>query len=836
MIKKIFLKSSIFVSLTALFFACGIVDSEAAQGVVDIRSEILKIQNEELDPLVSQIADLDVQINPIEQEIEALELQIEEIYKQGEQLGRDFEDEMRNKYEDMYLEGDEARQKYEEQMEDQWKDIDREQKEAWDNFEDEMEDERDALEDEMESYWDDFEDQMQVKDKEQQQAMKDWEKNSPLFAEREAIKKAWQELDEIRFDIQMKSMEIQEKRMTLQETIEPLRDQQHEIQKSEQRIWDEDITDNRDLINQKHKEIDALYDTLQNAWNSFDQSQNQSTNAPAKNWDTYDAEIDVVWAAFHAATAAIDVQRAAGYAAETASISATNIKEDIIKLEEQHRNDIAQYESLLIEQNQLIAELSGTQTNDGSIKSSLIATIEQFNSEIQSLKEKESIARDGIAEKETQLSIEPATITQTDGTVIPNDVYDQLLGAIDTINVTIDEYQTELNRAQGLLDTANSELNDLDELSSVSSPELTAAYSMSNEYKTIMEDLKKTYAEELATLIANDTSPGDVSIQEVSDTESLEVNLDALKEKAVSDRETALAAVDESFYGTSNTLNVEAPADAAGLEIKITELEAEIDMLSDAQHNAHKNREQQAKLFRVQQREIQNQIDPLDDQQKQLERESRPLQKQQMALQKESMLLEQQSRAIDDKAGDSQEERQKFEESERDKMDDWRRSRQNEIEDLMDDLHDEWEDGSKAKRKSLEREFDDRRDLLESNRKDSEKSFNIDRKSARKEMEYSRDELFAERMAPLEETAKELELQIGVKWTSLDELYLEQENLTKQLESLQTRVKQLDRQAEFGLLEVINGAIQNVEQLESGVGRTGGANFSSFLEIPGTSE
>lgn len=103
-------------------------------------------------------------------------------------------------------------------------------------------------------------------------------------------------------------------------------------------------------------------------------------------------------------------------------------------------------------------------------------------------------------------------------------------------------------------------------------------------------------------------------------------------------------------------------------------------------------------------------------------------------------------------------------------------------------------------------------------------------------MEYSRDELFAERMAPLEETAKELELQIGVKWTSLDELYLEQENLTKQLESLQTRVKQLDRQAEFGLLEVINGAIQNVEQLESGVGRTGGANFSSFLEIPGTSE
>ena len=48
---------------------------------------------------------------------------------------------------------------------------------------------------------------------------------------------------------------------------------------------------------------------------------------------------------------------------------------------------------------------------------------------------------------------------------------------------------------------------------------------------------------------------------------------------------------------------------------------------------------------------------------------------------------------------------------------------------------------------------------------------------------------------------------------------------------MQARVQELDRQAEFGLLSVINDAIQNVEQIEAGgTGRAIG--FDSLLDLP----
>ena len=73
MLKNTVLKIVGSLMIAAAFMACGIVDSEAAQDVVDIRSQILDIQTNEVDPLMAQLEELQTQIDPIESEIEELE-------------------------------------------------------------------------------------------------------------------------------------------------------------------------------------------------------------------------------------------------------------------------------------------------------------------------------------------------------------------------------------------------------------------------------------------------------------------------------------------------------------------------------------------------------------------------------------------------------------------------------------------------------------------------------------------------------------------------------------------------------------------------------------------
>ena len=82
-----------------------------------------------------------------------------------------------------------------------------------------------------------------------------------------------------------------------------------------------------------------------------------------------------------------------------------------------------------------------------------------------------------------------------------------------------------------------------------------------------------------------------------------------------------------------------------------------------------------------------------------------------------------------------------------------------------------------------------------------------------------------EKMAPLETQAQELDEQIEEKFVALDSLYQQQADLKDQLETLEKQVRDLDRQAEFGVLEVITGAIENAEELEKG----GGIGFESFI-------
>ena len=102
-----------------------------------------------------------------------------------------------------------------------------------------------------------------------------------------------------------------------------------------------------------------------------------------------------------------------------------------------------------------------------------------------------------------------------------------------------------------------------------------------------------------------------------------------------------------------------------------------------------------------------------------------------------------------------------------------------------------------------------------------------------------RDELYEERMAPIEEEIAYLDDEIGAKFASIEGLYQQQEDLAGQLEDLEAQVRELDQEAEFGLLSVISGAIDNAEKLEQNPASLAGAagvSLTDFLPSPPSRE
>jgi transcriptional accessory protein Tex/SPT6 len=89
--------------------------------------------------------------------------------------------------------------------------------------------------------------------------------------------------------------------------------------------------------------------------------------------------------------------------------------------------------------------------------------------------------------------------------------------------------------------------------------------------------------------------------------------------------------------------------------------------------------------------------------------------------------------------------------------------------------------------------------------------FEDNREIAIQELESQTDQLREEKMLPLEEQANELETEMEERWVALDALYEQQGTLTDQLKELQATVEDLDRQAEFGVLNVISGALEKAE-------------------------
>ena len=162
-------------------------------------------------------------------------------------------------------------------------------------------------------------------------------------------------------------------------------------------------------------------------------------------------------------------------------------------------------------------------------------------------------------------------------------------------------------------------------------------------------------------------------------------------------------------------------------------------------------------------------------------------------------------------------------------LDDWRYEQEKIIHDAMDDAWDNYADQEQEMFRNLDREIQNEYEYLEAKKQEAEKAFEDEINAQIEKLEEEKQARIAEHIMPLQSVADDIQGQISVKWDELENLYSEQDELKQQLTDIQARVKDLDRQAEYGLLSVINGAIQNVEQIENAPVAV--TDLSSVLDI-----
>jgi chromosome segregation ATPase len=851
------------IMFSILLSACGLVDTEAAGEAIALKEQVLLIQSEQLDPLLDQLSDFQSEIEPLEQEIDDLESQRDELVDQGRNLADEFEREMRDRFEMVFQDEEGARREFENDINDQFKDLEKQRRDLERGFEDQ---------------WADFEAQTQVVREEAETEINakrvELESNNnastpemdALEEQTTLLRAAEAALNKMRSELQVKSMDLEERQFDLQDQMAPLQEQREALQRKQETVWEDESSIDYNFLRQAaYEQIRNIQDRLQAAWEAEE-------DAKDVDWGQREERRRAAEDQHSATLQSINDQRSAAYVQADQSDIGAAAERDISSLSNDYANSRTKYQNLIVELDAKIVEMGGGsesgQENSDELRAKLESTRLQYQDANDLLGTLDSIIRGGEesnpefatakqASDDAALTLQSAqetlasTPAEIEGPADPDNpgadpvmiVHPNYLTAqaavadaqlaletAESVAATTPETLVTEDRPNPAYDAAKSQAADLQatvsslelqqssapaaEAPAVVNPDLTAAYAEKTEYESILKDLESQYALDSQEL-DDKVSAGGESVN-VSNVES---DLESQVQQADQILRDQLSLIDSEQLGSG---------DKSGT---ITELESQIKALEDQarelekdEQSYHKTREVNAKEIRGEIRSLEDeQIDPLRDAQKAIETERRPLRKQQMVIDREQMTIQDQWPAIEEQRRPLQEANEEIRQAAWQEFEVWQRTRFKEAEKQGNEVRNELEKEMKA----AQREIEDQMYALEDKREDLEDAFYEERESRIAELKELQNDLRDEKMRPLEIQAQELDDLIAVKWETLDVLYSDQGGLKGEIKELQTVVRDLDRQAEFGVLSVISGALENAEELEKSGGSQ--AAFESLL-------
>ena len=420
MFKKALMKISVIGIVGAAFAACGIVDVEQAQGVVDLRARILEIQTSEVNPLIDQIDAIEKQIAPIEAEIKALERQKEKLYQQAEEMGKKFDKEMRERFDTAYMENDQAREEFGKEIEVKYRELEERERELQqerdrmveeqgetfrkkhDAIEDAGEDALVALEFEMrereeaahivsKSMWGAWAGERKEAHDQVEQLRRDFEESNPFNMEMEAIHQAWRDIDDLYFEIDVEQMQIEEDRIELQEMMEPLEDQVQQLRRTKEDIQNQDpatfariagTSDSQDsdgMIKELHGTLDDLHNQLREA---IEEQQLTQTTPKQLDWDEHARRSEEIWEQWGNQIDEIELKRTQGFDLTRATSDASMALASLEEIQMHYMTQLAFNQGMLGQVVQQLIEIEEESDDDSLKRSRLISNIEGMRREV----------------------------------------------------------------------------------------------------------------------------------------------------------------------------------------------------------------------------------------------------------------------------------------------------------------------------------------------------------------------------------------------------------------------------------------------------------------------
>jgi DNA repair exonuclease SbcCD ATPase subunit len=887
------------IMFSILLSACGLVDTEAAGEAVALKEQVLRIQTEQLDPLLDQLSDFQAEIEPLEQEIDDLESQRDELVDQGRNLANEFEREMRDRFEMVFQDEEGARREFENDIEDQFKDLDMQRRDLERGFEDQWAD----VEVQMQALFEESQIEIDAKRAELESTNNgSTPEMDALEEQRTQLRAAETALNKMRSEIQLKSMDLEERQFDLQDQMEPLNDQIEALHRQQQASWEgESSIDYNFLRQEAYEQIRNLQDELKTSWEAEE-------DAKQVDWGQRGERRRAAEDQHSATLQSINEQRSEAYAQADQSDIGAAAERGISSLSDDYENSRTKYQNLIVEVDAKIVGMGGGSESGQESSSELRAKLEstrlqyqdandllgtldsiirggeESNPEFATAKQASDdaaltlqSAQDTLASGDAALTLQSAqdTLASTpaeiegpadpdnptaDPVMIVHPDYLTAQTAVADAQLAYDTAQTAVADAQLAYDTAESVVATTPETlvtedkpnpaydaaksqtanlqasvrslelqqsnisvgaPAVVNPDLTAAYAEKTEYESIIKDLLSQYALDSKAL-GDKVSAGGESV-DVSDVES---DLESKVQLADQILQSQLSLIDTEQLGSDDKSGT-----ITELERQIKALEDQARALEKEEQTYHRTREANSKEIRGQIRSLEDeQIGPLRDAQKDVETERRPLRKQQMVIDREQMLIQDQWPALEEQQRPLEEARQEMQQAAWQEFETWQRTRMKETEQQSNQARNDVQ----KEIKEAQREIEDQMYELEDKREGLEDAFHEEREKRIAELQGLQDGLREEKMRPLEIEAQELDDQIAVKWEALDVLYADQGELKGEIKELQIVVRDLDRQAEFGVLSVISGALENAEELEKSGGSQ--AAFESLLPDIGIGE